>query len=320
MKARDKTLVLVGFTMALVFLAISAQAAVAADLLPDLQMAAITDIKLDQTTFSDRKLLRFTAVIANEGAGPLELHGSRPDTNTSEMSVTQRIYDDSGGFRDVPTNATMYYAGDGHHHWHTKNLETAELDQMDSFAQVAKYAKQGFCFADGGKFRPSLPGAPTSPVYTTCGTDPNQLTTTMGLSVGQGDWYTWDVAFQWIDITGVPSGRYRLFLTADAAGWFQDADQTNNGTWADVLLGPKGVSVLDYGPSAIPDPGYYFPGRAVPPPDSTASGNQPQSAASGNPARPISATRHHRKHKAKKHRRHHRKHKARRHHHRKHRR
>jgi hypothetical protein len=269
MKARGKSLLLVGFIVTLVSLAASAPQADAADQLPDLQMANPRDIQLDNTTLAGHELLRFTTVIVNMGPGPFELHGSRPDTSTPEMSVTQRIYDYSGGFRDVPTAATMYYAGDGHNHWHTKNLETAELDRLDSGAQVSAYAKQGFCFSDDGSFSPSSPGAPSSPVYTTCGSNPDQLTTTMGLSVGWGDWYYWDVAYQWIDITGIPAGRYRLFLTVDASHWFQETDQTNDTTWADIGLEPDGVSVLAYDPAATP----VQPTEPPPPATPAQSGN-----------------------------------------------
>jgi Lysyl oxidase len=250
-KVRGKSLLLLGLILALVFLTTSAQAAGAADQLPDLRMASLTrGITIDKTTLSSRKLLRFSTVIVNMGAGPFELHGSRPDTSTPEMSVTQRIYDDAGGHRDVPTTATMFFAGDGHNHWHTKDLQSAELDYLDNGGKIAAWAKQGFCFYDNGAFRLSLPGAPRSAVYTDCGHDSTQLTTTMGLSVGWGDWYYYYLAFQWIDITGLPSGRYRLFVATDAANWFQEIDESNNTTWADILLSPKGFSVLGYGPSA----------------------------------------------------------------------
>jgi hypothetical protein len=250
-KVRGKSLLLLGLILALVFLTTSAQAAVAADRLPDLRMGSLTrEIKIDKTTMSGRKLLRFTTVIVNVGAGPFELRGSRPDTSTPEMSVTQRIYDDTGGHRDVPTTATMYFAGDGHDHWHTKDLQWSELDRLDNGEKVAAWSKQGFCFYDSGAFRLTLPGAPKSAVYRDCGRDPTLLTTTMGLSVGWGDWYNYSLAFQWIDITGLGSGRYRLFVAADAANWFQESDESNNTTWADILLSPKGFSVLGYGPSA----------------------------------------------------------------------
>jgi hypothetical protein len=250
-KIRGKSLLLLGLTLALVFLTTPAGATVAADQLPDLRMGSLTrEITLDKTTVSGRKLLRFTTVIVNVGAGAFEVRGSRPNTTTPEMSVTQRIYDDTGSYRDVPTTATMYFAGDGHDHWHTKDLQSSELDRLDNGEMVAAWAKQGFCFYDTGVFSATLPGAPRSAVYKDCGRNPTLLTTTMGLSVGWGDWYNYSLAFQWIDITGLASGRYRLFVAADAANWFQEIDESNNTTWADILLSPKGFSVLGYGPSA----------------------------------------------------------------------
>jgi len=248
-----RNLVSAGLAAALLSLAASTPAALAADRLPDLRMATIQHTQLDRTTLPGRKLLRFTSVIVNVGPGPLELRGSRPNTATPEMTVTQRIYNTSGGFRDVATDATMFFAGDGHNHWHTKDLESSDLVRLDNGAPAGALAKQGFCFADNQAFAPSLPGAPSARVYVTCGGNSSVLTQTMGLSVGWGDPYYWDTAFQWIDITGVPSGRYRILLTADASHWFQETDQTNNTTWADIVLGPKGVSVLSYGPAAVPD-------------------------------------------------------------------
>ena len=213
-------------------------------------MARLGDIKLDKSTISGHKLLRFTTVIVNVGAGPFELHGSRPDTSTPQMPVTQRIYDGTGGYRDVATTATMYYAGDGHDHWHTKNLQYAGLDRLDNGVRVKRWAKQGFCFADGGAFNLSLPGAPQSAVYTDCGHEPTLLSVTMGLSVGWGDWYKYNLAFQYIDVTGVPAGRYRLRVIADSANRFLEARDGNNGTWADIEYNGSKVQVLGYGPSA----------------------------------------------------------------------
>ena len=54
------------------------------------------------TTMPGHTLLRFTTESVNIGTGPLELRGSRPDTSIPTMLVVQRIYDDSGGFRDIP--------------------------------------------------------------------------------------------------------------------------------------------------------------------------------------------------------------------------
>jgi hypothetical protein len=85
----------------------------ATDLRPDLGMARFKNLQTE-TTSDGRRLLRFSSIIVNVGSGAFEVHGKRPDTATSTMTVTQRIFDDAGGHRDVATGAVMYYSGDGH--------------------------------------------------------------------------------------------------------------------------------------------------------------------------------------------------------------
>jgi hypothetical protein len=226
----------------------AASSAAAADRLPDLGMARLADIRGDKS--DGRYLLRYTTVIVNVGAGAFELKGQRGSTGDAEMSVSQRIYDDAGGSRLVPTNATMYFAGDGHLHWHVRDLETSELIRVDSGAKVGTAAKHGFCFFDNSPYRLSLPRAPQSAVYTGCGTA-SSLTVTMGLSVGWGDVYRWSLPDQYIDITGLTAGRYRLLVTADAANWFVESSNSNNATWVDLQLkGNARPRVLAYGPAA----------------------------------------------------------------------
>jgi Lysyl oxidase len=225
-----------------------ASSAAAADRLPDLGMARLSDLRVDKS--SGRDLLRYTTVIANVGAGPFELRGQRSSTADAQMSVQQRIYDDAGGSRLVPTSATMYFAGDGHTHWHVRDLETEELIRLDNGAKVGTSAKHGFCFFDNTRYRLTLPGAPQSAVYTGCGTASN-LAVTMGLSVGWGDAYYWSLPDQYVDITGLGSGRYRLLVTADAANWFAESNNSNNATWVDLQLkGNAKPRVIGYGPAA----------------------------------------------------------------------
>jgi hypothetical protein len=74
----------------------------AADRLPDLGMAWLSDLTIDNTT-DGRRLLRFTTIIVNIGAGAFELHGKRASTLDPDMDVTQRVYNDTGGCRDIVT-------------------------------------------------------------------------------------------------------------------------------------------------------------------------------------------------------------------------
>jgi lysyl oxidase len=74
--------------------------------------------------------------------------------------------------------------------------------------------------------------------------------TMMGLSPGWGDRYNRTLPDQYIDVTGLTSGRYRLRLTADADDWFQESNNANNESWVIIRLRANAVSIVRYGPSA----------------------------------------------------------------------
>ena len=218
------------------------------DVLPDLGMAPIANVQIENT--GDRKLLRFSTTIVNVGAGDFEVTGRRPDTSTTDMTVTQRIYDSAGDYRDRSTNATFFYAGDGHNHWHVRDLEDYELFRSSDGGFVAAGEKMGFCFFDNVDY-----GASTDPRYGPgCSNgQPNALSVTMGLQRGWGDLYWWTTVGQYIDITtGVPDGDYRLRITADGSDRFLEEEETNNVTWADLRITGNTVQVLAYGPSSPP--------------------------------------------------------------------
>ena len=229
----------------------TAVAVAAADRLPDLGMARLSGLSVSRTS-DGRRLLRYSSTIVNVGSGPFELHGQRASTAEPTMSVTQRVFDDAGGSRDIATTAAMIYAGDGHNHWHVRDLQLQEVFRADG-TSAGRSDKRGFCFWDNVTYRLTLPGAPQSPVYqeSGCG-DQGSLTTGVGLSIGWGDIYPASLPDQNVNITGLPDGQYRLVVTADPGGWFAESDETNNSTWVDFQLYRNGrrVRVLGYGPTA----------------------------------------------------------------------
>ena len=142
----------------------AAPASGATALMPDLGMAKLSTVTLDTTTIPGHRLLRYTAVMVNIGAGRLEVRGSRPDTS-SQMTVKQRIYNTGGGHTDRATSIAMQYAGDGHDHWHSLDMEGGTLAHVDTGGTVSALAKHGFCFFDNVRFRLTLPGAPAAAHY-----------------------------------------------------------------------------------------------------------------------------------------------------------
>jgi hypothetical protein len=238
--ARCLVVFALAIVLALATLASSARAA--SDLLPDLRMPRLTDLKIERTS-DGRKLLRFSSIIVNVGDGPLRVHGQRPDTGAPTMTTFQRIFDEAGETRDVPTDAVMHFGGDGHNHWHVRDLESFELERLRNGSKVGAGAKHGFCFWDNHRY-----GSGQDPYYTGCGqwTD---LEVTMGLSVGWGDLYRYNLPDQYIDITGLGRGRYRLVGTADAENWFRESEESNNSTWVDLRIRNGRATVVGYGPT-----------------------------------------------------------------------
>ena len=239
--------------VSLLLLVTAQPAASATPTLPDLAMARLADIRVDNTA-DGRALLRFSTTIVNIGAGRFELSASRPNASAG-FQVSQRIYKADGSAAGRRTSAKLVFAGDGHFHWHVRKLESYELRRADGGTKAGTSAKAGFCFSDDVSYRPSLPGAPASAQYSRsqCGTE-SSLALVMGLSAGWGDRYGSNLPDQYIDITGLPDGRYRLRATADASNWFKESDEKNNKTWVDLDVshsqGRTMTKVAGYAPAA----------------------------------------------------------------------
>jgi hypothetical protein len=202
----------------------------AVDKLPNLRMA-ITNVHLARE--SGQLRLRFSTIIANVGSGRFDVLGRRASTRQPTMdTVKQVIYNDAGGFRVVGTTAVMYFAGDGHNHWHIRDLERFELFRRNAngtWTKVGNGEKHGFCFYDNYQFNLRLPGAPRSPVYRGCGTS-TSLSVRSGLSIGWGDRYSSTLPDQYINMTGVPNGVYLLKATANWYKKFVESNLNDNST------------------------------------------------------------------------------------------
>jgi len=219
--------------------------------LPDLAVLPPSDLRI-VVRDSGRRVLRFTSIVVNVGRGPFQVTGYDPkDAEAGRrdiLAVRQQILEADGTFSNHPTTATMFWSGDGHDHWHVTDIQVAQLQSLDSVPLDGRYRKTGFCFFDSYRYTSTKPG-----VYTTargvCQTrDSGRVR--MGVSVDWGDIYPASIAYQWVDITGVPDGRYKLKVFADPAsveapgGTFIESDDTNNKGWVKIRISGRDVRIL----------------------------------------------------------------------------
>jgi hypothetical protein len=138
-------------------------------------------------------------------------------------------------------NAAVFYSGDGHDHFHIRRFIIVRLKPApDNPYQMEerRLRKIGFCLVDSVRLTTNPPPNPAPvPGYFGCGTSSSTFVK-MGISVGWGDVYSPNQAFQDIDVSGLPAGKYRLCATVNPFGlWNEKAkNYANNTKWTDVEL------------------------------------------------------------------------------------
>jgi Lysyl oxidase len=183
-----------------------------AELLPDLVQSPPRALSVYRD--GDAWRLTFLSAVENDGAGPMLLEGRRTGENTPAMDVTQIVRRTDG------SSATSHIVGEmrfvqseTHRHWHFLDFERYELLTPEG-KLLGRDRKTGFCLGDRYDAQASvrLPGEPAQPVWTQeCGRgQPERLLVREGISPGFGDDYVPRLEGQWIDITGLPPGRYVL--------------------------------------------------------------------------------------------------------------
>ena len=153
--------------------------------------------------------------------------------------VAQVIHSRGGAQRDyAPPGATAFYAGDGHDHWHISTFIIIALFPTDGAGSTVQASptynqrglrKIGFCLTDlvraPAALRPSNSASRIGFPVSGCGVVTSQQVR-MGISVGFGDDYKPFFNHQSVDITGLPSGTYRLCATVNPNGvWLEKDDR-----------------------------------------------------------------------------------------------
>lgn len=218
------------------------------ELLPDLDVVAPSGlvVRTDRTTGQTRFLLGFESAANNVGAGPLVIRGARPGLGQAVMRADQVVTGADGTQSVVPGVGTLRYVVDPtHQHWHLMPFMRYELRRERGFRLARPDAKSGFCLGDRYVTDPDvrLSGEPVVPVYNTnCGLgDTGLLAIEEGISVGWGDNYEAWRDGQYLDLTGLPGGRYVLVHRVNSPRVLRESSYANNASSALIsLTWPRG--------------------------------------------------------------------------------
>ncbi|MBV8993835.1 MAG: lysyl oxidase [Pseudonocardiales bacterium] len=200
--------------------------------------------------------LRFTTSEENVGDGPALLYGHRDGTDQVTMSVRQAFQvgehgpiPDSYATAQRGVDQAMYYDA-VHEHWHLLHFAQMELKTLTG-ETVVKDRKNGFCLGDryttadaGGLFHNVRQDrSPEGRLAEQLGSNQyckyrDSLATDVkeGISVGRGDNYSYNIAFQWLDVTHVPSGTYIVVNTVNSGHTLLETNYNNNSSSIVILL------------------------------------------------------------------------------------
>lgn len=207
------------------------------ELLPDLDQAAPSALSIVRSGDSYR--ITFLSAVDNLGSGPLILEASRPSRATPTMTTRQVVRSSDGSSRRIALGSELRYVkAETHAHWHVLGFERYELRRAEDEGPVGRDVKTGFCLGDryDANADDRLPNEPPGAVWTEeCGRGrPGLLRLTQGISPGYGDDYVPKLEGQYVDVTGLPAGRYLLVHRVNADRALRESDYGNNA--ASVLL------------------------------------------------------------------------------------
>ena len=196
--------------------------------------------------------LRFDQIIANEAQGPLELSFTiPPGSEEHHFDVEQRVYSSDGSFADQPGGEVEFHGIHGHYHY--SSFATTELWASNESgtklgtAPLTDAQKVSFCIADiridkwaekGDGPRTYMAPDCLFPAYSDEAGDHFR----QGLTGGWEDVYDWYIPDQYIEVTGVADGFYRLEFCADPENGIEEFNEDNNCLANHIRLSNMGTS------------------------------------------------------------------------------
>ena len=210
------------------------------ELQPNLVAFPAAPLSLSVVREGNATLLRFATTSWNNGSGPLELRAGEVSTDGQKRRVYQRIYLSDGGYYD--RNAGEFEFHPEHGHFHFGNYALYTLKPLNApGASLRQSSKTTFCLMDTTKVNTTLPGAPQSAVYFTCGVE------IQGISVGWGDTYGASLPGQSFDVTDLPTGDYDIIIDVDPKSQLLERTRVDNSSCLRVRLNPQARTVQSLG-------------------------------------------------------------------------
>ena len=200
-----------------------------------------------------RRCLRFGNAVGNAGEGALEVRlkvSGAALAAAGQADWIQRVHRSDGTFEDVEVGPAVFHAFHGHYHYSglaTYTLHRYDLDTGVRGEQVGETRKAGFCFLDVSVLGLGRAGT-TPPRFDGQGCLqpqgsglPHDRELFMGIASQWFDLYDWQLAEQYVDVTGLDDGVYELVSEANSEGTLRETDLSNNA--ASVVLRLEGDSV-----------------------------------------------------------------------------
>ena len=225
-------------------------------LYPDLITRPPYGVRLVSGKGATFRRLFFSNTIGNIGSGPLEL---RPENNATAgtTNAIQEIYAlggtaGKGGGPPITLVSSslvgVFVFHPAHNHWHMADFAKYELRSINPDGTtgpvVASTDKVSFCMIDTDTIDSTLEHFGMGLSHS-CGQSARQ-----GVKVGMGDTYSSSLPDQFIDITTVPDGTYRLVSVADPNatdrpnGRLIETNDSNNAATVDVVITRTAVTVV----------------------------------------------------------------------------
>jgi Lysyl oxidase/Bacterial Ig domain len=230
---------------------------------------------VDTKEVPGRTLFRFDTVILNAGSGAFEVYRDASGNTYQRVwnggdpggdGTTKSFPAGAPGFQDLPiaqgadgqANELRYSAAYGHDHFHSQRIAAYTLVTTDG-RPVKEASKNfaGFCLYDS--WGPPASGAPTrypgaypGGAHPCAGGEPGYTgLLRMGIQRNWGDFYGSQLYDQWVDVTDVAPGTYRLRATVDPDNLYAESDETDNTITGTVVV--PGVVVAPH--TVVTSPG-----------------------------------------------------------------